>query len=681
MMPLTAKLPNERKRWRPRLGHHRGLVVAVLVLLAVFAALDRSLAQPFGYADLSSAAGSTASLALAAMGETVVIIAGGLDLSAGATLSLSNCLFVTHAGTSVTSILAWIVLAVAAGGLVGAVNGYFVAYLRLQPVAVTLATMFMTQGLTLLVMKQPGGSVSQDFSSGLTGDVFGGRVPAPLLVIVLGLAVWALIKRTRFGTGLYAVGSDEASAWLRGLPTRAIKFWSYVVAGCFYAAAGVFLSAQTGAGDPLVGAGMLLPVFVAVVLGGTALGGGRGGALGTMVGAFTVTLIGNMLLVLNVSTYYSTVVEGAILLLAVIGSSGFPNLAGVTRGLFRRPFPRQQPVLPQRSAARATLAEGPKEARTPRHWLARHRELLSLCLPAYAGLIVMVAVTMVAFDAGMRVSSYLQSLIVLSSFLAVLALGQGAVVVSGGLDLSVPFTITFCGVVLTGVTNGSDMAALWAIPMVVAMGGAIGAVNGIGAAVFRIPPLIMTLAMNGILQGAALVFTNGAPTGFAPDSVRWLMTGKLWGVKPVVFGLVLFVAAAVYLLHFTVYSRRLFAVGSNPLAAEFSGVPVRRVVIATYALSGVCSALVGIMLAGFTGQAFNDMGDPYLLTSIAVVVVGGTLMTGGRGHYAGMFGGALMLTALSTLLSGSTLPAAARSIVYGAVVLAAVIAMRERRVT
>jgi ribose transport system permease protein len=115
------------------------------------------------------------------------------------------------------------------------------------------------------------------------------------------------------------------------------------------------------------------------------------------------------------------------------------------------------------------------------------------------------------------------------------------------------------------------------------------------------------------------------------------------------------------------------------VSAKFSGVPVTKVLILAYALSGLCSALVGVMLSGFTGQAFNDMGDPYLLTSIAVVVVGGTLMTGGRGHYAGMLGGALMLTALSTLLSGSSLPVAARGVVYGLVVLAAVVAMREKR--
>jgi ribose transport system permease protein len=158
-----------------------------------------------------------------------------------------------------------------------------------------------------------------------------------------------------------------------------------------------------------------------------------------------------------------------------------------------------------------------------------------------------------------------------------------------------------------------------------------------------------------------------------------MMTGRLWGVTPIIFALVAFIAAAYFLLHSTVFGRRLFAVGSNPISSEFSGVPVKRVLVLTYALSGLCSALVGVMLSGFSGQAFNDMGDPYLLTSIAVVVVGGTLMTGGRGNYLGMLGGALMLTALATLLSGSMLPVAARSIVYGAVVLLAVVAMREKK--
>jgi ribose transport system permease protein len=647
------------------------MLVALAVLAIVFAALSVSLAQPFGYSDLSSTASSTASLALAAIGETIVIISGGLDLSTGAVLSLSNCLFVTHAGTTAASLVLWAVIAIAAGGAVGAINGLLIAYVRLQPVVVTLATMFIAQGVTLLVMKQPGGSVSQDFAAFLAGDALVGVLPMPLVVIVGGVAVWFVIKQSRFGTAMYAVGSDETSAHLKSVPTGAVKFRVYVISGCFYGAAGVFFSAQTGGGDPLAGAGMLLPIFVAVVLGGTPLGGGRGGCLGTVAGAFSVTLIANMLLVLNVSTYYSTIVEGLILIFAVLGSSNAGNvLAGLKiRGVLHRP----------RLALRAPTGSQPASTRlSMKERLRYSTPTLRLIVPSFAGLLVLVALTL-SFNQDIAAGEYCSSMLVLASFLAVLALGQGAVVVSGGLDLSIPFTITLAGVVLTGITNGSDTSAIWAIPTVLLMGAVIGTLNGVGIAFLRITPLIMTLAMNGILQGTALVYTNGAPTGFAPPALRWLMTGRLFGFTPVVFALVGFVAVAVFLIHATVFGRRLFAVGSNPISAEFSGVPVKAVLVATYALSGACSALVGVMLSGFTGQAFNDMGDPYLLTSIAVVVVGGTLMTGGRGHYAGMFGGALMLTALSTLLSGSILPPAARSIVYGAVVLAAVVAMRERR--
>jgi ribose transport system permease protein len=653
------------------MAHHRGTLVALAVLAVVFTALSVSLAQPFGYSDLSATASSTASLALAAIGETIVIISAGLDLSTGAVLSLSNCLFITHAGATAASLVLWGVIAIAAGGVVGAINGLFIAYVRLQPVVVTLATMFITQGVTLLVMKQPGGSVSQDFTAFLAGDAFVGLLPMALVVIVGGLAVWFAIKQSRFGTAMYAVGSDETSALLKSVPTRAVKFWVYVISGAFYGAAGVFFSAQTGGGDPLAGAGMLLPIFVAVVLGGTPLGGGRGGCLGTVAGAFSVTLIANMLLVLNVSTYYSTIVEGLILIFAVLGSSNAGNvLAGLKiRGMLHRP----------RLVLRAPRGSQPASMRlSMKERLRYSAPTMRLIAPSFAGFLVLVALTL-SFNQEIAAGEYFRSMLVLTSFLAVLALGQGAVVLSGGLDLSVPFTITLAGVVLTGITNGSDASAIWAIPTVLLMGAVIGALNGVGIAFLRITPLIMTLAMNGILQGTALVYTNGAPTGFAPPALRWLMTGRLFGFTPVVFALVAFVAVAVFLIHSTVFGRRLFAVGSNPISAEFSGVPVKGVLIATYALSGACSALVGVMLSGFTGQAFNDMGDPYLLTSIAVVVVGGTLMTGGRGHYAAMFGGALMLTALSTLLSGSTLPPAARSIVYGAVVLAAVVAMRERR--
>ena len=151
------------------------------------------------------------------------------------------------------------------------------------------------------------------------------------------------------------------------------------------------------------------------------------------------------------------------------------------------------------------------------------------------------------------------------------------------------------------------------------------------------------------------------------------MTGQVLGVTPVVPAMALFAVLAVLLLSHTAFGRRVYAVGNNVRAARLAGVPVGRTLVCAYVLSGLCAALAGILLTGFSGQASLGMGDDYLLPSIAAVVVGGGLITGGRGHYLGMLAGVLLLTALQTLLAGSNLPYATRAILYGLVVLGAVI--------
>jgi ribose transport system permease protein len=140
-----------------------------------------------------------------------------------------------------------------------------------------------------------------------------------------------------------------------------------------------------------------------------------------------------------------------------------------------------------------------------------------------------------------------------------------------------------------------------------------------------------------------------------------------------------FVVAAVLLLTRTGFGRSIYAVGNGQRVAQLSGVRVGRTLVGVYMLSGLCSAIAAVLLTGLAGQASLGMGDDYLLPSIAVVVIGGTLIVGGRGHYLGMLGGVLMLTALQTLLAGTTLPYASRSILFGLVVLAAVVGLRERR--
>jgi ribose transport system permease protein len=208
---------------------------------------------------------------------------------------------------------------------------------------------------------------------------------------------------------------------------------------------------------------------------------------------------------------------------------------------------------------------------------------------------------------------------------------------------------------------------------------AIGFLNGLGIVFLGISPIVMTLATNGLLQGFALLYSKGTPAGFSSPVLRWVMTGRVADITPVIPLLLVFVAFAVLLLGRTAFGRRVYAIGNSMRAAQLSGVAVGRTLILVYVLSALCSALVGIMLTGFSGQASLGMGDDYLLPSIAVVVVGGALITGGRGHYLGMLGGVLLLTALQMLLAGTMLPYAIRAILYGLVMLGAVIALRERR--
>jgi ribose transport system permease protein len=668
---------------------HQGLIMAAAFFLVIFGLLQLSMSSSFGYYDVSSTLGSCATIALAAMGQSLVVILKGLDLSAGAVISLVNVTLVVSMQHTQAPAFVWVLLGMGVGATVGAFNGVLVAYMRLQPIVVTLASMFICQGVTLLVMKEPGGSVPPEFSSMFVGDLIPDLVPMPLVVLLGAVLIWGLIRRTRFGTNLFAVGGDEEAARANGINTSAVKFFTYVLAGVFFGFAGVFLTAQTGSGDPLIGPPLLLPIFVAVVLGGTPLSGGKGGLVGCIFGALTLILTTNVLLVMNISTYYSTIVEGILLILAVLGSSISQQsplrrqlrffqdklrsreiLRGHGAGLNPRPlkaYDRSQPIIP--------IAE----STSLRDWLRPHEESLRFSAPSYLALIIVLIVTATAFGSRFQFSAYLNSLLVLTSFLAVLALGQGSVILSGGLDLSVPWMITLAGVVLTGLTLGSNAAAFWAVPLVICIGVPVGFVNGAIIVVLGVSPIVVTLAMNGVLQGAALIFSNGSPIGASPPIFRWVMTGSLASLTPILWFLAAFVVFATLLLGRTTFGRRLYAVGSNQTSARFAGVPVGATVIGAYVVSSVCSCFVGIMLSGFSGQAFNGMGDAFLLPSIAVVVVGGTLIGGGRGHYLGMLGGALLLTAIATLLSASLLPDAVRQIIFGSIVLASVVLLKERR--
>ena len=153
------------------------------------------------------------------------------------------------------------------------------------------------------------------------------------------------------------------------------------------------------------------------------------------------------------------------------------------------------------------------------------------------------------------------------SFLAILALGQGAVILSGGLDLSVPWTIGFCGILAAGLIQGSNAATFWAVPLALGVGALIGLVNGVGIASLGLPPIVMTFATNGVFQGAALLYSNGTPAGFASPALRWLMTGSIAKITPLVGLMAVFILFGVTLLGRTMFGRWVYAVGNSPRAS------------------------------------------------------------------------------------------------------------------
>ena len=676
-----------RPRTKLNLSRHRGLIAALVVFAALLAFVAAISPKGLSYYDVSSLITSGAPLALAAIGQTFVIIVGGFDLSAGAAISLVNAVVASIPQESVGGQIGAVAAGLALGAAVGAFNGFFIAFLGLQSIVVTLSTMFLVRGLTLLIMPDPGGAVAETLTKLFTGAAIPGVLPAAALVIASGVAIWLLVRRTKFGTAMLAVGSDADASHAVGISVEWTRFGAFVLGGLFYGAAGVYVGAQTGSADPLVGDPLLLQSFTAVVLGGTLLGGGRGSAVGSVIGAYTLMLMINLLLALDVSAYFSTIAEGMVLILAVVASSIGPDSVAVQS--FRRAgdWLRARSggfLAGQVASGVSTWAERPlvgAQRRTTRRasWLDRNRDQLRYILPAYVAFVLVVIATQFVYPENIIVSvKYYNTLVVLGAFLAISALGQGAVILSGGLDLSVPWTIGFCGILAAGLIQGSNAATIWAVPLALAAGALIGLVNGLGVASLGLPPIVVTLAMNGVLQGAALLYSNGTPAGFASPALRWLMTGTVAGITPVVALMALFILFGVTLLGRTIFGRWVYAVGNSQRASFLSGVGVKATTIGVYALSGFCAALVGVLLTGFSGQASLGMGDDFLLPSIAVVIVGGTLITGGRGNYIGMLGGVLLLTALQTLLAGTTLPHAVRDIIFGAVVLVSVLALREK---
>ena len=296
--------------------------VALLAFLAALLVLTKLIQPQYGAIAIQGLGTSVLPLALAAVAQAVVVIAGGIDLSIGSMMALTSVVSATlMKGQSNEFGVAVVVGVLLLGLVLGAINGGLVVLTKVPDIVVTLAMAFVWAGFALLVTPRPGGGSAQWLKDVVLGPIGVDWVPKAAIVLVVIVAiVWIPVSRSRLGLSIYAVGSNYLAAFRSGVPVGRTKFMAYVLTGLFSALAGLSLTASTGIGSPVPGPYTLLSV-AAVVLGGVSLAGGRGGVFGPMVAVVVLQMIRTDMTFLNINTNLAVVAQGVILIGVVMFGS------------------------------------------------------------------------------------------------------------------------------------------------------------------------------------------------------------------------------------------------------------------------------------------------------------------------------------------------------------------------
>ena len=292
-----------------------GVMVALTILvLALSLATDNFLSS----FNVSLVIRTAAFVGLVALGQTLVLLVGGIDLSVGAGAGLSA--IVGAIALTQWGLHPWLVIpfTMAFGFFLGAINGIFVSLLRLNPFIVTLATWEIFAGLTLVITKgYPIRPLGESFMVFGKGEIFGIPVPVFVFIAAALFLIW-MLTQTRFGRNIFAVGGNRDAAVLAGIPAWRVEFIAYGLSGMLASMAGILFASRMDGAQPSVGEGWLMGAITAAILGGTSLRGGQGSIVGTVLGALLLTVLANGTVLMNVSGFWQRVIVGAVVLLAVL---------------------------------------------------------------------------------------------------------------------------------------------------------------------------------------------------------------------------------------------------------------------------------------------------------------------------------------------------------------------------
>lgn len=292
-------------------------VIALIILMAVITIINSNFLTANNLLNLLL---QVTSNALIAFGMTFVILTGGIDLSVGSILALSSALTAGLLGSGMPVTLA-ILISLILGCILGMMNGLLISYGKLAPFIVTLATMTIFRGATLVYTN--GNPITKGLSDTFLFQFLGQGyivgIPFPVIIMfIVFIVLYVLLHKTAFGKSVYAIGGNEKASYISGVKLNKVKIIIYSISGIMASISGLIITSRLSSAQPTAGASYEMDAIAAVVLGGTSLSGGKGRILGTLIGALIIGVLNNGLNIIGVSAFWQQVVKGVVILIAVL---------------------------------------------------------------------------------------------------------------------------------------------------------------------------------------------------------------------------------------------------------------------------------------------------------------------------------------------------------------------------
>ncbi|GFZ78769.1 ribose import permease protein RbsC [Paenibacillus marchantiophytorum] len=288
--------------------------LVLTLLLIVTSILSPSFRTTGNFINIVS---QVAPLAIVAIGQTIILLLGGIDLSVGSVISLSTIIMALYSDQGEFGLLGSLFFCVSIGALIGIINGVGIVKFKIPPLIMTLSTMTFVKGISLYLLPSPGGRINMAFMTFMTSE-WGPVSIMGLLILFLYVLFFFILSSTKLGRYIYASGGDETHAKKSGIPFVKVQLTGYMLSGILAAVAGIVLSARIFSGDPIVGDAYSLDSVAATVVGGISLLGGIGSIVGTLAGVFIISMTNNVLNMLNIFAYYQYIVKGLILIMALL---------------------------------------------------------------------------------------------------------------------------------------------------------------------------------------------------------------------------------------------------------------------------------------------------------------------------------------------------------------------------